>query len=167
MIPSAPTAHFSKPPPVNMLYIPSKPLPRFAAPDRSRPSSARRPSRECGTRPISRQIPNTISVNKIRDFSSGILKQLLNVLRMDCEHESSVTASGASRRFAASLPARRPIGRPRLAFNLCPGRGAESVRCHRQFPGQFAVPRILIPSRRSVGQARWRATPLHPRSRRL
>jgi hypothetical protein len=32
---------------------------------------------------IKRQIASTPSVNKIRDFSSGILKQLVNVLAME------------------------------------------------------------------------------------
>src|SRR5580658_2868697 len=45
--------------------------------------SARASSPGIGTNDASRQTPRTTSVKTIRDFSSGILKQLLNVLMIE------------------------------------------------------------------------------------
>src|SRR5665213_3706732 len=83
MMPNAPTAQCSNPPPVKRLYIPRKPLPMFFPPPASKKAlSAPLSKPGQGTRQAKRQIPSTISVKTIRDFNSGILKQLLNVLRM-------------------------------------------------------------------------------------
>src|SRR5207249_3216948 len=81
MIPRAPTAQCSSAPPVNMLYMPSTEAPLAACALKN--SANVLPSRP-GMRitASNRQIASTISVNKIRDFSSGILKQLLKVLAM-------------------------------------------------------------------------------------
>ena len=79
MMPKAPTAQCSKPPPVNMLYMPRKPPPLFCpALDSKNLASASPSSPGTGTREVS-----TTMVKMIRDFSSGILKQLLSVLMME------------------------------------------------------------------------------------
>src|SRR5260221_13687 len=82
MIPSAPTAQRSRAPPVNMLYIPRRPPPpRLAACSKNFDNAT--PSRPgIGIMAVSRQMPRTIRVKRMRDFSSGILKQLANVLTM-------------------------------------------------------------------------------------
>src|SRR5580700_3024545 len=85
MMPSVPMAQRSKPPPVNILYIPTNPPaapPALALLERNSFKAAPfRPG--VGMREATRQMPSTIMVKRMRDFSSGILKQLLNVLKMD------------------------------------------------------------------------------------
>ena len=83
MMPSAPTAHFSNPPPVNMLYMPSSPPAFLPGADSSHLLSAAPSNPGTGTRQAIRHIASTTMVKTIRDFSSGILKQLLRVLRME------------------------------------------------------------------------------------
>ena len=67
-----------------MLYMPIRPL-ALARPRPLRNSPQQRPlsSPGTGTSEARRQMPSTIMVNKIRDFSSGILKQLLRVVKME------------------------------------------------------------------------------------
>src|SRR5579872_1734474 len=90
MIPNVPTAQRSKPPPVNRLYIPKKPLvllpPLVWKYVVSKP--AFKPGQ--GISEANRQTPKTTSVKTIRDLSSGILKQLSNVLKME-ENISALT----------------------------------------------------------------------------
>ena len=82
MMPSVPMAQCSIAPPANVFNIPSGPPPcewcveiMLQAPCRSNPGMR--------IHAISRTTASTPSVNKIRDFSSGILKQLPNVLKME------------------------------------------------------------------------------------
>src|SRR6188508_1786268 len=82
MMPRAPTAHFCSAPPVNKLYIPSTPPPvvaRFA----SNHSLSAVPSRlGTVTHATTRQTASSKRVKRIRDLSSGILKQFANVSAM-------------------------------------------------------------------------------------
>src|SRR5688572_12561942 len=83
MMPSAPMAQRSRAPPVNMLYMPSKPPLSPWAAKSSKYFDSNAPSRPgTGSTEITRQIPRTSRVKMIRDFSSGILKQFANVLMM-------------------------------------------------------------------------------------
>src|SRR5882672_7705183 len=82
MMPSAPTAQRSSAPPVNMLYMPSNPPPSFEAFSAKNFVNAAPSSPGIGIMAATRQIPSTIRVKTIRDFSSGILKQLAKVLTM-------------------------------------------------------------------------------------
>ena len=104
-----------------------------------------------GTSEASRQIPSTTIVNKIRDFSSGILKQLLSVLRIEENIDYSGGRLPAGSAGFAALATTSHV--PPLRFQSWSGRGAESVRSHRQFPGQFARAQDLDPLAGPVGQA--------------
>src|SRR5207249_8160234 len=76
-----PTAQCSSAPPVNKLYMPNREEPLAAC--RSKKSARALPFKPgMRTTASSRQMARTIRVNKIRDLSSGILKQLLKVLAM-------------------------------------------------------------------------------------
>jgi hypothetical protein len=81
MIPKEPMAQRSNAPPVNKLYIPRTEAPWEAC---ALKNSARTFPFKPGMRMIasSRQMPSNMKVKRIRDLSSGILKQLLNVLAM-------------------------------------------------------------------------------------
>jgi hypothetical protein len=74
-----------------MLYIPISPPPELFLPAADSKNFASqgvsRPGH--GTSDASRQIPSTINVKMIRDFSSGILKQLPSVVKMDRNMEFS------------------------------------------------------------------------------
>ena len=114
MMPSAPTAQCSSAPPVNMLYMPSN---AAAALRRAllgnKPPARRHP--DPGMRIIAarRQIASTTSVNRIRDFSSGILKQLLKVLVMEASMVSEkVTPSLGSLDRLSRLDAQLRRSRP-------------------------------------------------------
>src|SRR5881628_3323958 len=81
-MPSAPTAHFFSAPPVNRLYIPITP-PADAFWLWSNHSFSAAPSKPgTGTHATSRHTASSMSVNKIRDLSSGILKQFAKVSAM-------------------------------------------------------------------------------------
>src|SRR5712672_3419103 len=81
MIPIAPTAQCSRAPPVNMLYKPRTELPVPACLSKK---SARAPPLRPGTLTTAakRQTARTSRVKRIRDFSSGILKQFRKVSAM-------------------------------------------------------------------------------------
>src|SRR5437879_13697414 len=81
MMPRAPTAQCSSAPPVKRLYMPSTEAP-LAAWVRKNSANTAPSSPGMRTTASSRQMARTIRVNKIRDLSSGILKQLLKVLAM-------------------------------------------------------------------------------------
>jgi hypothetical protein len=66
-----------------MLYMPINPLEFFPAPDRKYSAIAALSRPGVGTSEARRQIPSNSSVNMIRDFSSGILKQLPKVVKME------------------------------------------------------------------------------------
>src|SRR5664279_1936276 len=81
MMPNAPIAQFSSAPPLNMLYSPSnEPAPPLLLSKNAGSDVASSPG-TCTTA-VSLQMARTKAVNKIRDFNSGILKQLLNVWAM-------------------------------------------------------------------------------------
>ena len=79
MMPSEPMEQCSMPPPVNMLNRPSTPPRSFLS---MYSASAAPFSQGMGMSDARRQIASTPTVNKIRDFNSGILKQLANVVTM-------------------------------------------------------------------------------------
>src|SRR5664280_2556578 len=82
MMPSDPMAQCSNAPPAKVLYRPSIPPPLCALWLKKLVSASPfKPGIRIQV--IKRQIASTPSVNKIRDFSSGILKQLVNVLAME------------------------------------------------------------------------------------
>src|SRR5438552_9450945 len=81
MMPKAPMAQFSSAPPVKRLYMPSTEAP-LAAWDLKNAANTAPSSPGMRITASIRHIARTIKVNKIRDFSSGILKQLLKVLAM-------------------------------------------------------------------------------------
>jgi len=81
MMPKVPTAQCSRAPPVNVLYRPRTEDPACWCDSKNFASAAPfKPG--IRTTASSRQIASTINVNRIRDFSSGILKQLLKVVAM-------------------------------------------------------------------------------------
>src|SRR3974377_912727 len=105
MNPKTPTAQCSRAPPVKRLYIPSIEDPAAAFALLSKKADKVRPSRPgMRTTASSRQIASTIKVKRIRDLSSGILKQLLKVLTIAA---SMVVLSSEIRRP-------RPEGTPRF-----------------------------------------------------
>src|SRR5438094_554095 len=81
MMPIAPTAQCSRAPPVNILYMPST---EFPVPACFSKKSASTPPFKPGTRTTAakRQTARTSRVKRIRDFSSGILKQFRKVSAM-------------------------------------------------------------------------------------
>src|SRR5438477_5223600 len=83
MIPKAPTAHFSNAPPVNMLYMSSKPPPSLLRAACLKKSARAAPSSPgTGNIAMMRQIPKRRRVKRMRDLSYGILKQLAKVFMM-------------------------------------------------------------------------------------
>src|SRR5688500_5981461 len=81
IMPSAPMAHCFNAPPVNRLYMPTTEfdiLPAFES-NHSRNALPSRPG--TGTQAMTRHKKRTASVKRIRDFNSGILKQLAKVLK--------------------------------------------------------------------------------------
>src|SRR6186997_2278318 len=98
MMPRAPTAQCSRAPPVNRLYIPN--TPPLPPADLSKNAVSATPSRPgIRTNAINRQTARMATVNKIRDFNSGILKQLVNVLAMEANMgrgESGYGLAGAA-----------------------------------------------------------------------
>src|SRR6266700_3282363 len=89
MMPKAPTAQCSSAPPVKRLYMPSTEAP-VAACDSKNCARALPLRPGMRTTASSRQIASTTNVKRIRDLSSGILKQLLKVLAMAAIILSSV-----------------------------------------------------------------------------
>src|SRR5208282_4282303 len=81
MMPSAPTAQCSSAPPVNRLYMPSRPPPAELLLKNSVKTAPARPG--IRTNAINRQTARMATVNKIRDFNSGILKPLAKGLVME------------------------------------------------------------------------------------
>ena len=73
-------AQCSNAPPANVLYMPSNPPLPWARWKYSVNAVPFKPGMRIYA--ISRHTANKPSVNKMRDFSSGILKQLANVLKM-------------------------------------------------------------------------------------
>ena len=96
---------------------------------------------------INRTINSTPSVNKIRDFSSGILTQLPNVLKMErnmnpVQRQAFATDAGfTARNFTGAA----------FGFDLRPGRGAKGAFATTvSFLVSSPVPRILMPSERPL-----------------
>ena len=110
-------------------------------------------------REVSRQIPSTIMVKRMRDFNSGILKQLLRVLRMELNiyvMTGPVCPAALAGSFAFAFG--RRFGLDQLAgasqfLYLGPRGGAERMRPDRQLARQFAVAQDFDPLFPAVGQA--------------
>src|SRR6185369_12531468 len=155
MMPSAPTAQCSSAPPVNKLYIPSTDAPAAAW---SWTYCANTPPSRPGMRTTaaSRQIASTIMVNRIRDFSSGILKQLLKVLAIaaNMDQLGSLCRSGLGGRRLGGLRlgANHHLAGTPTRFDLRASRGAEGVRDDRQFARQIARPQNLDAGAPAIGQ---------------
>src|ERR1700722_8134381 len=101
MMVNAPMAQFSVAPPLNILIIPSGEL-VWAWICSKNVFNAAPSSPGTRTHASNRQIAGIIMVNKIRDLSSGILKQLLKVWKIDASMNSVVHPQlrlGLSRRF--------------------------------------------------------------------
>src|SRR5882672_68644 len=81
-----------------------------------------------------RQTASNPSVKRMRDFSSGILKQLANVLR---RLRNMGFSPGSSLRRFGGLAA-DDLHLAALGLDLRLGRCAERARAHRQFFGKFA-----------------------------
>src|SRR5580658_3454242 len=157
MIPSAPTAHRSNPPPVNMLYMFNKPpAPAFPGAESKYFLNASPSNPGTGTNEASRQIASTRTVKPMRDFSSGILRQLFRVLRMDVNIGNSLGRLFVRfGRFLAFRLGRRfqidnLTGAAQL-FDFGPGRGAERVRMNGQFAGQLTITQNLHPLLPAIG----------------
>src|SRR5688572_30172262 len=100
-------------------------------------------------------MPRTISVNRIRDFNSGILKQFPKVLMMFWSMRDGgaprLLLSGWRRRGSRSGD---DLAGASLAFDLRPGRRAEGVGDDGQLARQLAVAKNLHTLDRPVGEAR-------------
>src|SRR5436190_22962249 len=131
MIPSVATAQRSSAPPVNMLYMPSKP-PLPCLDILSKYSLRAWPLRPgMGIIEASRQMPRTTSVKMMRDLSSGILKQLAKVLAMARNmsvQELNKSNSGFGRRRRRRL---NHLAGAAFAFDLRLGGGAEGMGADR------------------------------------
>src|ERR1043166_6485254 len=145
---SAPMAQFSKPPPVNKLYIPNTPPPDLPPPVSKNAFSLAASRPGAGTRAHNRQMPNSNRVNRILDFSSGILKQLEKVLAIFANMRGNRPLSF----FLDLLAANNLTGTAQL-LDFFPGRGAEGVSTHFQFLFQFAVAQNLNSFDRTIGEA--------------
>jgi hypothetical protein len=86
-------------------------------------------------------------VNKIRDFSSGILKQLANVLKMLRNMSWSRLRFRRFGGFADDHFTRAAFG-----LDLGLGRGTECVRAHRELPGQFTLTENFDAIGAAIGQ---------------
>jgi hypothetical protein len=111
-------------PPANVLYMPSKRRAGNFAPSKKLAANAVAVQTGNGDEASNRQTASIPSVNKIRDFSSGILKQLANVLKM--ERNMNQTSQSGLHRFGGF--AAHDFARAALGFDLRLGRGAERAR---------------------------------------
>src|ERR1700678_2339447 len=141
MMLNAEIAHRSEAPPANVLYKPSMPpvpcdLVKLDA--RTFPSM-----------PGSRTYPSTWAtasnpnVNKIRDFSSGILKQLTKVL-MKLRNMNQITRNQTLAGATALRPTTSTV--PPLASILALAEALNALALTVSFLESSPVPRILIPS---------------------
>src|ERR1051325_1914038 len=102
-----------------------------------------------GIMAATRQIPSNSTVKKIRDFSSGILKQLAKVLMMLANMKNSpADQSGFDRRGLGDQ-----LARAALALDLQTRARAERVRHNRQLLRQLAAAENLDAIGLAVGQA--------------
>src|SRR5208282_2825577 len=145
MMPSDPMAQCSNAPPANVLYMPSNPPPPWARLKYSVNAVPFKPGMRIYA--INRHTANKPNVNKIRDFSSGILKQLANVLKM---LRNMSWSRLRFRRFGGF--ADDHLARAALGLDLGLGRGTECVRAHREFPGQFTLAENLDSIGGAIGQ---------------
>src|SRR6266704_1449078 len=131
MIPKAPTAQRSSAPPVNMLHrVSTPPAPASLAAWFSKYSDHAAPFKPgIGIIAVTRQMPSTISVKMIRDLSSGILKQLTNVLAM----AAIMRPIRASPRLdGGSWLRAEDLARAAFGLNFGPGGRAEGMRADLQ-----------------------------------
>src|SRR5262245_32096711 len=95
-----------------------------------------------------RAMARTMSVKKMRDFSSGILKQFRNVLMIF----SIMRGASLLRRRCGRL-CFDDFACAALGFDLGPGGGAERVGRDGEFPGQFTIPKNLDAFDGAIGEA--------------
>src|SRR5207237_195508 len=86
------------------------------------------------TKAAKRQMASTMSVKRIRDFSSGILKKLLKVLAIA---ESMISWSFRGRLYY--LFGGNDFTSAAFGFNLGASRGAKGMGADGQLPGQFSA----------------------------
>src|SRR5437867_1501027 len=89
------------------------------------------------------------AVNKIRDFNSGILKQLVNVLAM----EASMAGGNSLSLGSQGLWQAGNFARSASRFDFGAGRSAEGVRTYRQLFVQFAVTENLHAVAAAINQS--------------
>src|SRR5271170_7080133 len=130
MMPIAPIAQRSSAPPANILTMPIAPpcewvLKKFRNAVLSKPGTV--------MNEISRTTTRIPTVNRMRDFSSGILKLLTKVLKILRNMVSPASSLRGHGGFAADDLNRAAFG---FDFRFC--RSAERAHAHRKFFGQFA-----------------------------
>src|ERR1039458_6838633 len=140
MMPSAPTAQLPSAPPANVLYITSNPAPdwefslkNFASAWPSIPGMT--------MKAVSRQTASSMIVNKIRDFSSGILKQLPRVLAMERNILLPDYFLAGAGDFLAMISTEPP-----LASIFVFAEALMALTTTTSFLFKSQVPRILMPS---------------------
>ncbi len=147
MMPSVPMAQRSSAPPANVFNRPSAPPPFCEWVCEIIVQRRAVQTRECGSRQSAGRPPARQSVNKMRDFSSGILAQLPNVLKMERNmNQSSVRPSTAGLRPATSQV-------PPLASILALADALNALAITVSFLVKSPVPRILMPSERPLDKA--------------
>ena len=149
MIPKEPTAQRSSAPPVNMLYIPSRPSADCAL-------FLKNSANACPSKPgmgiidTTRHSARTTKVKIIRSFNSGILKQLAKVLRIDFTM-TQITWAANVLGLNRSLHGNQFTGSTQT-LNRRASLRTKPVGHHDQLAGQFAIAQYLDPGRPAIRQ---------------
>src|SRR5947207_9806040 len=104
-----------------------------------------------GITAITRQMPRTIRVKMMRDFSSGILKQLANVLAIAASMDQRLSKSGLWARDLR-LVRNDKFARTALPFDLRFGRSTEGMSADGELACQFAVAENFYAGSSAIGE---------------